>query len=135
MGGIADLVGALALLDAMKAWDARQEERKSGQEEVFVPFKLPPLAQSADQDSRKEEPVYRFSYTGLRLVHDEKVCGAMEQAHLDAELARTSPQAVWPFLNRLLSLIRGRLNRFARVEQPERCFHLQRDCSPPAAEH
>jgi hypothetical protein len=45
MGGISDLVGTLALLGLMKAWDAREEERKSRQEEVFVPFKLSPLPQ------------------------------------------------------------------------------------------
>lgn len=47
MGGISELVGALALLGIMRAWDAREEERKSRQEEVFVPFKLPPLPQGA----------------------------------------------------------------------------------------
>ena len=45
MGGISDLIGALALLGITRAWDAREEERKSRQEEVFVPFKLPPLPQ------------------------------------------------------------------------------------------
>jgi hypothetical protein len=46
MGGISDLVGALALLGITQAWDALEEERKSRQE-VFVPFKLPPLLQQA----------------------------------------------------------------------------------------
>lgn len=42
MGGMSDLVAALVLLGFIPAWDTR-EERKSRQEEVFVPFKLPPL--------------------------------------------------------------------------------------------
>jgi hypothetical protein len=45
MGEISNLVVALALLGIMRAQDAREEERKSRQEEVFVPFKLPPLPQ------------------------------------------------------------------------------------------
>lgn len=45
MGGISDLVVALSLLGLMQAWDAREEERTSRQEEVFVPFNLPPLSQ------------------------------------------------------------------------------------------
>jgi hypothetical protein len=43
MGEISDLVAAFALLGAMRAWDAREEKRKSRREEVFVPFNLPPL--------------------------------------------------------------------------------------------
>lgn len=38
--------------------------------------------------------MYPFSYTGLRLVHDEKVRDAMERAHIDAELVRNSQRAV-----------------------------------------
>ena len=34
--------------------------------------------------------MFPFSYTGLRLVHDEKVRDAMERAHIDAELTRSS---------------------------------------------
>jgi hypothetical protein len=45
MGNVSDLIGALALLGIMRAWDAREEARKSRQEEVFVPFNLPPLPQ------------------------------------------------------------------------------------------
>jgi hypothetical protein len=45
MGNASDLVGALALLGIMRVWDAREEDRKSRQEEVFVPFNLPPLPQ------------------------------------------------------------------------------------------
>jgi hypothetical protein len=45
MGGISDLVGALALLGVMRAWHAREEERNFRQEEVFVPFNLSQLPQ------------------------------------------------------------------------------------------
>lgn len=45
MGGVSDLVAALAVLGIMRAWDALEEDRKSRQEEAFVPFKLPPLPQ------------------------------------------------------------------------------------------
>ena len=37
--------------------------------------------------------MFPFSYTGLRLVHDEKVRDAMERAHIDAELTRSSRRA------------------------------------------
>jgi hypothetical protein len=43
--------------------------------------------------------MYPFSYTGQRLVHDEKVRDAMERARIDAELARNSQRTV------LLSLL------------------------------
>ena len=36
----------------------------------------------------KVELMYPFSYTGLRLVHDEKVRDATKRALIDAELAR-----------------------------------------------
>ena len=52
MGGISDLVVALALLDDMQAWDAREEERKFRQEEVFVPFNLSSLPQQAQAISQ-----------------------------------------------------------------------------------
>lgn len=45
MGGISDLVVALSLLGLIRAYDARQEERTSRQEEVFVPFNLSALPQ------------------------------------------------------------------------------------------
>jgi hypothetical protein len=45
MGGVADLVAALALLGAMKVRVAPEEDRKSRQAEAFVPFNLPPLPQ------------------------------------------------------------------------------------------
>jgi hypothetical protein len=50
MGNVSDLIGALALLGIMRAWDAREEARTSRQEEVFVPFNLPPLPQ-------REQPI------------------------------------------------------------------------------
>jgi hypothetical protein len=43
MGEVSGLVTALAVLGIMKARDAREEDRKSRQEEAFVPFRLPPL--------------------------------------------------------------------------------------------
>jgi hypothetical protein len=45
MGGISDLVAALGVLGIMRAWHALEEDRKSRQEEAFVPFNLPPLPQ------------------------------------------------------------------------------------------
>jgi hypothetical protein len=45
MGSVSDLVAALAFLGLMRVWDAREEDRKSRQEEAFVPFNLPPLPQ------------------------------------------------------------------------------------------
>ena len=59
--------------------------------------------------------MYPFSYTGLRLVHDEKVRDAMERARIDAELARNSQRAAWlSLLSGVLMLIRSRLNVFAK---------------------
>jgi hypothetical protein len=52
MGGISDLVGALALLGALRAWDAREEERTSRQEGVFVPFNLSSLPRQAQTISQ-----------------------------------------------------------------------------------
>ena len=58
--------------------------------------------------------MYPFSYTGVRLVHDEKVCHAMEQAHVDTEMARNAQRTVWlSLLSRVLIRIRSRLNVFA----------------------
>ena len=71
--------------------------------------------------------MYPFSYTGLRLVHDEKVRNAMERARIDAELARNSQLTVWlSLLSSVPTLIRSRLNVFARVEHLRRCFPLLR---------
>ena len=59
--------------------------------------------------------MYPFSYTGLCLVHDEKVRNAMERARIDAELVRKSQRAVWLSLfNSVLKRIRSRLNVFAK---------------------
>ena len=46
--------------------------------------------------------MYPFSYTGLRLVHDEKVRNAMDQVSLDAELTRNSQSGDYHILERLL---------------------------------
>lgn len=76
--------------------------------------------------------MYPFSYTGLRLVHDEKVHDAMERTRIDAELARNSQRTVWlSLLSSVPMLIRSRLNVFARVEHLRRCFPLQWPASPP----
>lgn len=76
--------------------------------------------------------MYPFSYTGLRLVHDEKVRDAMERARIDAELARNSQRTVWlSLLSSVPMFIRSRVNVFARVELLRRCFALRRPCCPP----
>jgi hypothetical protein len=65
--------------------------------------------------------MFPFPYTGLRLVHDEKVRDAMERARIDAELARSSRRTVHlSLLRNVLMRIRSRLNIFARIE------HLRR---------
>ena len=59
--------------------------------------------------------MYPFSYTGLRLVHDQKVRDAMEQARIDAGLASDSRRTVQLSLRRnVLVRIRSRLNVFAK---------------------
>ena len=56
--------------------------------------------------------MFPFSYTGLRLVHDEKVRDAMERAHIDAELSRSSRRAVrLSLLRNVLKSIHSRLSR------------------------
>ena len=45
MGSVSELVLAMAALGILRAWNAREEESKSRQEEEFVPFRLPPLSQ------------------------------------------------------------------------------------------
>ncbi len=58
-----------------------------------------------------------FPYTGLRLIHDEKVRDATERASIDAELARGSRRIVQVTLLRdTLRHIRSRLNIFAPIE-------------------
>ena len=65
--------------------------------------------------------MFPFPYTGLRLLHDEKVCDAMERARIDAELARNSRRTLQlSLLRSLLMGIRSRLHMFARIE------HLRR---------
>ena len=74
--------------------------------------------------------MYPFSYTGLRLVHDEKVRDAMERARIDAELVRNSQRTEWlSLLSSVPMFIRSRLNVFARVEHLRRSF----PCGGPAA--
>ncbi|MFL5665866.1 MAG: hypothetical protein ACJ8BW_31655 [Ktedonobacteraceae bacterium] len=76
--------------------------------------------------------MYPFSYTGLRLVHDEKVRDAMERTRIDAKLARNSQRTVWlSLLSSVPTLIRSRLNVFARVEHLRRYFPLRRPARPP----
>jgi hypothetical protein len=65
--------------------------------------------------------MFPFPYTGLRLLHDEKVRDAMERARIDAELARNSRRTLQlSLLRSLLMGIRSRLHMFARIE------HLRR---------
>ena len=44
MGSVSEFVYAMAALGILRAWNAREEERKFRQEEEFVPFRLPPLS-------------------------------------------------------------------------------------------
>ena len=44
-----------------------------------------------------------FSYTGLRLIHDEKVHNAMKRAQIDAELIRSSRRTVHLSLHKKLA--------------------------------
>jgi hypothetical protein len=57
--------------------------------------------------------MFHFSYTGLRLVHDEMVHNAMKRAYTEAELIRSNVlrmehDVYWPFalLEKDLGLIR-----------------------------
>ena len=60
--------------------------------------------------------MYPFSYTGLRLIHDEKVRDAMERACVDTELAHNSQRTAWLSLpGRILRRIRGRPNVFTKL--------------------
>lgn len=45
MGSVSELVYAMAALGILRAWNAREEERTSRQDEEFVPFHFPPLSQ------------------------------------------------------------------------------------------
>ena len=65
--------------------------------------------------------MYPFPYTGLRLLHDEKVRDAMERVRIDAELAQNSRRTMQlSLLGSVLRRIRNGLNIFAGVE------HLRR---------
>jgi hypothetical protein len=67
--------------------------------------------------------MYPFSYTGLRLVHDEKVRDAMERARIDAELARNSQRTeLLSLLGSVPMLIRCRLSVFVRDGHLRRSF-------------
>lgn len=56
-----------------------------------------------------------FSYTGLRILHDEKVREAMGQARVDAALARKSQRTRrLPLPGRVHLHVRSRLNLFAK---------------------
>lgn len=46
MSEIANSAAAFGLLGILRAFDKQEEERKSRQEEVFVPFNFAPLAQA-----------------------------------------------------------------------------------------
>ena len=70
--------------------------------------------------------MYPFSYTGLRLVHDEKVRDAMERARIDTELARNSQRTMWlSLLSSVPMLIRSRLNVLQRLQRE----YVSDDCS------
>jgi len=74
----------------------------------------------------EERTMYPFSYTGLRLVHDEKVRDAMERARIDTELARNSQRTVWlSLLSSVPMLIRSRLNVLQRLQRE----YVSDDCS------
>ena len=68
MGNVPDLVAALAFLGILRTWDAREEDRKSRQEEVFVPFNLPPLpqwGQSIPQPAAEARPPVAVATSAL----------------------------------------------------------------------
>jgi len=76
--------------------------------------------------------MYPFSYTGLRLVHHEKVRDAMERARVDAELARNTLQRtarLSPF-SRVLMCIRSRLNVSACHQKKHSPIEIMRNLFP-----
>jgi hypothetical protein len=76
--------------------------------------------------------MFPFSYTGLRLVHDEKVRDAMERARIDVEFTRNSQRtARLSLLSRVFMRFPSRLNFFTRVEHQNCCFPLGQPASPP----
>lgn len=69
--------------------------------------------------------MFPFSYTGLRLIHDEKLREEMEQAHIDAELARGSRRrALLSLIRKALMRIRSRLNISAHIERLRYRSHI-----------
>jgi hypothetical protein len=70
MGGVPDFVATLAVLSIIRAWNAAEEDRKSRQEETFVPFNLSPLLQ-------QEQPVCQ---------HALAVAGTTSASHAPATL-------------------------------------------------
>jgi hypothetical protein len=61
--------------------------------------------------------MFPFSFTGLRLIHDEKVHNAMKQARIDVELARGSQRIVqMSLLLNVLIHIGSKLNIFSKIE-------------------
>jgi hypothetical protein len=63
--------------------------------------------------------MYPFSYTGLRLIHDEKVRDAMERVCVDAELAREPRRTRWLSLpGRMLWGIRNKPHVFTTPHSP-----------------
>jgi hypothetical protein len=60
--------------------------------------------------------MFPFPYTGLRLVHDEKVRDAMERARIHAELACNPRRTIQlSLLRNVLMRIRSRLNIFTQI--------------------
>jgi hypothetical protein len=71
--------------------------------------------------------MFPIPFTGLRVIHDEKVRDAMERVRIDAEFARGSQRIVqMSLLRNVLKRIRGALNNFSRIE----LFHRTRNLSP-----
>ena len=61
--------------------------------------------------------MFPFPYTGLRLLHDEKVRDAMERDLIHVELARNPRRTVQLFLLRnVLMGIFSRLNMFTQIK-------------------
>ncbi len=61
--------------------------------------------------------MFPSSYTGIHIIHEEKLREGMEQAHIDAELARGSRRmALLSALRNALRHMRSRLNISARIE-------------------
>ncbi len=54
---------------------------------------------------------------GLQLIHDEKIRDAMERAHIDAELVRSSQRIIKILLSRNVFVrIRSRSKMFEQIE-------------------